>query len=139
MGYERDGDMYVYDLGQKKETRLTSDATPTAYNGHFDWVYEERVRPGAGRGTGRPTAATSPTGVLDESAEPVVAVQRLLRFTIPIGRRSAFPSRGDSNPTVKIGVLDVRTGTRVWLDPGETGELLRAAHLLDQPARHPSR
>ncbi len=41
MGYERDGDLFTYDLAAAKETRLTDDATPTRYNGHFDWVYEE--------------------------------------------------------------------------------------------------
>ena len=41
LGFERDGDMYVYDLAAGQERRLTSDATETVYNGHFDWVYEE--------------------------------------------------------------------------------------------------
>ena len=40
LGYERDGDMFVYDLAGKQETRLTHDATKTLFNGHFDWVYE---------------------------------------------------------------------------------------------------
>ena len=41
LGAERGGDMYVDDLAGHGERRLTSDATPLVYNGHFDWVYEE--------------------------------------------------------------------------------------------------
>jgi len=33
-----------------------------------------------------------------------------------------IPQPGDSNPRARVGVLDVKTGNRVWLDPGERGE-----------------
>ena len=41
LGFERDGDMYVTTLANHQEKRLTKDASEHAYNGHFDWVYEE--------------------------------------------------------------------------------------------------
>src|SRR3990172_8222784 len=41
LGYERDGDLFVYDMAAGRETRLTRDASETVYHGHFDWVYEE--------------------------------------------------------------------------------------------------
>jgi dipeptidyl-peptidase-4 len=120
MGYERDGDMYVYDLGQKKETRLTSDATPTAYNGHFDWVYEEEFGQ-AQAWNWSPDGRRIAYWRLDESAEPVVQFSDFSGHH-PDWAQIRIPQPGDSNPTVKIGVVDVRSGTRVWLDPGETGE-----------------
>jgi dipeptidyl-peptidase-4 len=33
-----------------------------------------------------------------------------------------IPQPGDSNPTVRVGVVDVRSGKRVWLDPHQTGD-----------------
>ena len=58
---------------------------------------------------------------VDESAEPVIM---LSDFS---GRHPAWeplriPQPGDTNATVRIGVVDVGTGSRVWLDPGERGD-----------------
>src|SRR5690606_25982455 len=41
VGYEREGDLYVYDLSTQKETRLTNSGEKNFYNGRFGWVYEE--------------------------------------------------------------------------------------------------
>jgi dipeptidyl-peptidase-4 len=41
IGFERDGDMYIYDFATSKEVRLTRDAREHVFNGRFGWVYEE--------------------------------------------------------------------------------------------------
>ena len=120
MGYERDGDLYVYDLAQQKELRLTADATPTAYNGHFDWVYEEEFGL-AQAWTWSPDNRHIAYWRLDESAEPVIQLSDF-EGRHPEWTQIRIPQPGDSNPTVKIGVVDVRSGRRVWLDPGERAE-----------------
>ncbi len=120
IGYERAGDMYVYDLTRKQERRLTSDATEHVFNGHFDWVYEEEFGM-AQAWSWSPDSRYIAYWQVDESNEPVV---QLTDFS---GRhddwdRIRIPQPGDSNPTVKIGVVNVSTGTKVWLDPGLSGE-----------------
>jgi dipeptidyl-peptidase-4 len=120
MGYERDGNMFVYDLAAKHETQLTSDATPTSYNGHFDWVYEEEFGL-AQAWNWSPDSRYIAYWHLDEGAEPT------MQFTDFAGRHAEWtsiriPQPGDSNPRVRIGVVAARTGHSVWLDPGETGE-----------------
>ena len=120
MGYERDGDMFVYDLTGKKETRLTSGATETVYKGHFDWVYEEEFGM-AQAWNWSPDSRHIAFWQVDESAEP------MNQFTDYAGAHPDWteiriPQPGDSNPTVKIGVVDVHSGKLVWLDPAETGE-----------------
>src|SRR5512146_1147141 len=120
MGYERDGNMFVYDFSAGKESQLTNDATPTVYNGHFDWVYEEEFGM-AQAWNWSPDSRHLAFWQLDESPEPVI------QFSDFSGRHPEWtdiriPQPGDSNPRVKIGVVDVRSGRRVWLDPGETGE-----------------
>jgi dipeptidyl-peptidase-4 len=120
LGYERDGDMFVYDLAQHRETRLTTGATETVYNGHFDWVYEEEFGM-AQAWNWSPDSRHIAFWQLDEHAEPVIQISDF-SGAHPTWDRIRIPQPGDSNATVRIGVADVRSGGTVWLDPGETGE-----------------
>jgi dipeptidyl-peptidase-4 len=120
IGYERGGDMYVYDMAQHRETRLTSGATDLAYNGHFDWVYEEEFGM-AQAWNWSPDSHSIAYWHLDESPEPVIQISDF-SGSHPSWDRIRIPQPGDSNALVKVGVVDVRSGRSVWLDPGETGE-----------------
>ena len=120
LGYERDGDMFVQDLASGAETRLTSDATEHVYNGHFDWVYEEEFGL-AQAWNWSPDSRFIAYWQVDDSAEPVI------QLTDYSGRHPDWdsiriPQPGDSNATVRIGVVDVHGGQRTWLDTGEKGE-----------------
>ena len=117
LGLDRDGDMYVYDLATAKETRLTTDAHGTLYDGHFDWVYEEEFGL-AQAWNWSPDDRYLAYWQLNEGPEPVV------QFSDYSGVHQAWdtiriPQPGDSNPTVRIGVSDITTGKQVWLDTGE--------------------
>jgi dipeptidyl-peptidase-4 len=120
LGAERGGNLYVVDLATHAEKQLTDDATETAYNGHFDWVYEEEFGlPQAWNWS--PDSRRIAFWRIDESKEPVV------QFSDFSGRhetwdRIRIPQPGDSNPTARIGVLDVKSGKQTWLDPKLTGE-----------------
>jgi dipeptidyl-peptidase-4 len=120
LGFERGGEMYAMDLATGQERRLTSDANETTYNGHFDWVYEEEFGL-AQAWNWSPDSRYLAFWQIDESAEPVI------QFSDFSGRhneweRIRIPQPGDSNPRARIGVVNPRTGARVWLDPGEPGE-----------------
>ncbi len=120
VGYERGGNLFVYDFATKSEAQLTNDATKEIFNGHYDWVYEEEF--------GQPQAWNwSPDSKyiaywhFDESPVPIIQISNYEGLhnkweKIPI------PQVGDPNPIVKIGVLDVKTHKNVWLDTGETGD-----------------
>jgi dipeptidyl-peptidase-4 len=120
LGYERDGDMFVYDLARQQETRLTTGATETRYNGHFDWVYEEEF--------GLPQAWNwSPDSrfvaywQVDESPEPVVQLSDF-DGAHPEWTKIRIPQPGDSNPRVRIAVADAHSGRTTWLETGDAGE-----------------
>ena len=120
LGLERGGNMYVYDFAAKRETQLTRDASELVYNGHFDWVYEEEFGQ-AQAWNWSPDSRHVAYWQVDERAEPVVQFsdyQGLHQDWTKI----RIPQPGDSNPTVKIGVVDVKSGTQVWLNPGLTGD-----------------
>jgi len=119
LGYERDGEMFVYDMAQHRETRLTHDATELVYNGHFDWVYEEEFG-FAQAWNWSPDSRHLAFWQVDESAEPVIQISDF-SGRHQTWNRIRIPQPGDSNATVRIGVSDVRTGGTTWLDPGETG------------------
>lgn len=120
LGVERGGDMYVEDLGAHTERRLTSDATPLVYNGHFDWVYEEEF--GMAQGWNwSPDSRHIAYWQINESAEPVIQLSDY-SGSHPEWDQIRIPQPGDSNPRARVGVLDVKTGNRIWLDPGESGE-----------------
>ncbi|HWH02960.1 MAG TPA: DPP IV N-terminal domain-containing protein [Gemmatimonadales bacterium] len=120
LGLERGGNMYVYDFAAKHETQLTKDGAELVYNGHYDWVYEEEFGQ-AQAWNWSPDSRHIAYWQVDERPEPVVQFsdyQGLHQDWTKI----RIPQPGDSNPTVKIGVLDVKSGTNTWLNPGLTGD-----------------
>lgn len=120
LGEERGGDLYVVDLATHRERRLTSGATEHVFNGHFDWVYEEEFGL-AQAWNWSPDSRHIAFWQVDERKEPEV------QLTDYSGRHPTWdhiriPQPGDTNPTVRIGAIDVRTGRKVWLDPHQSGE-----------------
>jgi len=120
MGYERDGDMYVDNLAQHHETRLTSDASKHVFNGHFDWVYEEEFGM-AQAWNWSPDSRFIAYWQTNDSAEPVIQLSDYAGRH-PTWERLRIPQPGDSNATVRIGVVNVHTGRHTWLDTGERGD-----------------
>jgi dipeptidyl-peptidase-4 len=120
LGFERDGDMYVTNLSTKTEKRLTSDASEHVYNGHFDWVYEEEFG-FAQAWKWSPDSRYIAYWQLNDSAEPEIQISDY-SGSHQEWERIRIPQVGDSNATVRIGVVNVATGARTWLDTGEQGE-----------------
>jgi dipeptidyl-peptidase-4 len=120
LGEERNGDMYVVDLATQTERRLTTDATEHVFNGHFDWVYEEEFGL-AQAWSWSPDSRHIAFWQVDESKEPEIQLSDF-SGAHPTWDRLRIPQPGDPNPTEKIGVVDAKSGTKVWLDPRESGE-----------------
>src|SRR5262249_12127618 len=120
IGFERDGDLYVADVATRQERRLTSDAAELVFNGHFDWVYEEEFGL-AQAWNWSPDSRHIAFWQTDESSGPVVQPPDY-DGRHPEGERLRIPQPGDTNPRVRIGVVNVHSGKQTWLDPGEQGE-----------------
>jgi len=119
-GYELGGDLYVRDLSTDADRRLTTGATETLFNGRFDWVYEEEFGM-AQAWNWSPDSRHLAYWQVDASAEPVIQLTDY-EGRHPEWDRLRIPQPGDSNPTVRIGVVDVATGSQVWLDTGARGD-----------------
>ncbi|MCA1802248.1 MAG: S9 family peptidase, partial [Rhodothermaceae bacterium] len=118
IGFERNGDMYIYSFDTGRETRLTSDATEHVFNGRFGWVYEEEF------GLAQAWSWSHDSNYIafwqeDESKVPVF---QMTDFSGSHAEyvKIRYPKVGDVNPTVRIGVVNVRTGASQWLNTGES-------------------
>ena len=116
-GYERGGDLFVYDLDGQHERRLTTGGSDTIFSGVFDWVYEEEFgQTQAWRWS--PDSRRIAFWETDERGVPFVQLTDYEGWH-PEWVRVAYPKVGDDNPKVRIGVADVRSGETRWLDTGE--------------------
>jgi dipeptidyl-peptidase-4 len=120
LGFERDGDMYVTNLATHQEKRLTRDASEHVYNGHFDWVYEEEFGL-AQAWKWSPDSRYIAYWQLNDSAEPEIQISDYSGIHQE-WEKIRIPQVGDSNATVRIGVVNVATGQNTWLNTGEQGE-----------------
>ncbi|HEV7387540.1 MAG TPA: S9 family peptidase [Gemmatimonadaceae bacterium] len=120
LGFERGGDMYVTTLSNHQEKRLTRDSSEHVFNGHFDWVYEEEFGL-AQAWKWSPDSRYIAYWQLNDSAEPEVQISDYSGLHQE-WERLRIPQVGDTNATVRIGVVNVASGQNTWLDVGERGE-----------------
>ena len=120
LAYEREGDLFVYDLDAERERRLTSDGSDSVWNGVFDWVYEEEF--------GLTQAWDwSPDGQRIAYWQTHVADVPTIQITdwegqYPEWTVMPFPKVGQDNSEVRIGVVDVASGETRWMEVGLAGE-----------------
>lgn len=114
VGYEREGNMYVYYINTGEEQQLTNDASENIYSGHFDWVYEEEFDISQGW-SWSPDSKYLAFWQFDESNEP------LFQMTNYSGQHPDYvkfrvPLVGDPNARLKIGVINIKEGSIKWLN-----------------------
>jgi dipeptidyl-peptidase 4 len=125
IAYTKNKDLYVYDLKQNREIRITTDASERIYNGYSSWVYMEEI---LGRASRYAAFWWSPDGMkiawlrTDETEVPVFTLNRLDE---PDGVHgilevTPYPKPGDPNPKVKMGIADLSNLKTAWVDTDYT-------------------
>ena len=119
VGYERGGNLFVFDFKSQKETQLTSDAADHFYNGRFGWAYEEEFGL-AQAWIWSPDSKYIAFWQTDEREVPIFQMtdyegQHAQYVNVP------YPKVGDPNPEVRIGVIDVKAGKSQWMDTDLAG------------------
>ena len=120
IGFERGGNLYIYEFATDLTIALTNDATEHVFNGRTGWVYEEEfmiTQAWKWSPDGRYIAFWQE----DETKVPI------FKMTDYSGQHSEYveiryPKVGDTNPTMRIGIVDVVTGERIWLDTGKSSD-----------------
>ena len=109
LAYTKDNDLYVVDIATKVEKRLTFDGSDLILNGFASWVYYEEI---FGRSTEYKAFWWSPDSRkigfyrFDNTDVPLFPIYS------PFGQdgsilETRYPKAGETNPTVKIGIVDV--------------------------------
>ncbi len=113
----RRNDLYVLDLATNAETRLTRDGTSSVLNGTLSWVYWEEVfdHKNAGYWWSDDSSAIA----FLRTDETSVSTIFFPGFSpaVPTVIQQRYPKAGGTNPTVRLGVLDLASGRTVWVDP----------------------
>jgi len=114
VGYGKDGDLFSFDLETGKHSQLTSDGEDKYYNGRFGWANEEEF----GLVQAWEWSYDSKYIAFWQSDEREVPVYKLTDFTDQHPRYTEipYPKVGDNPPVERLGILDIKTGTREWLD-----------------------
>ena len=114
VAYHRNGEMYVFDLNTAEETQLTFDAEENFYNGRFGWVYEEEF----GQVQAWKWSHDSRYIAYWQSDERHVQrfVSTDFEGSYPEYTDIPYPKVGEENPYVRIGVIEVQSGEKKWMD-----------------------
>ncbi|MEO6529139.1 MAG: S9 family peptidase [Gemmatimonadaceae bacterium] len=123
VAFVRENDLFVSDLKTGAERRLTTDGSADIINGTTDWVYEEEL---GLRDAFRwsPDSRQIAFWRFDQSAVPVMPIVNELGLYPKVGTLR-YPKAGQPNSKVRLGVIDLGSDRRTWLDVGpDTGQYL---------------
>ncbi|MGA0558865.1 S9 family peptidase [Larkinella sp. VNQ87] len=113
IGYERDGNLFVFDFASQQETQLTNDAAPSLYNGRFGWAYEEEFGL-AQAWEWSPDSKFIAYWQIDERPVPIYAMTDYKGFDENFVKLP-YPRVGDPNPKARIGVVELATKKAQWM------------------------
>jgi dipeptidyl-peptidase 4 len=114
VGYGKKGNLYVYDFTSDTDTQLTFDAQDQVYNGRFGWAYEEEF----GLVQAWKWSPDSRYIAYWQSDETQVPMYQISDYQTqhPEYQKIPYPKVGDTNPTVKIGIVDLQDNSLQWMD-----------------------
>ena len=117
LAYVKEYTLYVYDLVQRVERRLSPRGDEAHRYGKLDWVYQEEIY---GRGNYR-GYWWSPDGnhiaflYLDEAGVHRYPIVRHLPYRAAL-EEEYYPKAGDPLPRVQLGIVSVLGGKPRWVD-----------------------
>ena len=117
IAYTLEGNLFVFDIAGKKGTPLTFDGSSDILNGYASWVYYEEI---LGRRSKYRAFWWSPDGNriafmrFDQGKVPVFPIF-CSKGTYGVLETMRYPKAGFPNPTVKIGIADLKKNQLQWI------------------------
>ncbi|MEL6191012.1 MAG: S9 family peptidase [Bacteroidota bacterium] len=124
IAFTRNHNLFSLNLATGEEKQLTTDGTDLIYNGWSSWVYMEEI---LGRSTHNAAFWWSPDSKylaflqFDDREVPVFSIFGADGVHGEV-EEQRYPKAGDKNPGVKLGVINVETGSLSWMDTNESFE-----------------
>ncbi len=116
VAYVRSNDMYVFDLDENREIRITRDGSDTVLNGTLSWVYWEEV---FGRRDIGYWWAPDSRGLAylqsDESQVDLSYFTDIAPYS-PRVIRQRYARAGGPNPRVRLGMIEIGNPTTTWIN-----------------------
>lgn len=133
VGYERGGNLHIFDFATQKETQLTFDAENYFYNGRFGWAYEEEF----GLAQAWIWSPDSKYIAFWQSDEREVPIFQMTDYS---GQHAEYvnvpyPKVGDTNPSVRIGVINVAKKSNQWMDVKLEGGYIPRLYWTSKPGQ----
>ncbi len=120
VGYVRENNIYVEDIGNHEIVQITRDGSQTIINGTFDWVYEEEfgLRDGfRWSPDGRRIAYWQLDAEGVGEFYMINNTDSIYSKIIPV----QYPKVGTTNSACRVGVVDAAGGETLWFDvPGDS-------------------
>lgn len=118
VSFIRDNDIYVIDWRSGTEKRLTKGSTETLLNGTLSWVYWEEIYDRTSlpyRWSPDSTAiAYLQTDDLPVSISTFVNFEPATQGVV----LQRYPKAGQTNPKVRLGIIDISSAETTWIDCG---------------------
>ncbi len=124
ISFRRARDLYVMELASQKITRLTEDGSDTLWNAQLDWVYPEELQIETAHWWS-PDSTRIAYLQFDVSREPLYPHADLQPLR-PVFEPERYPKAGDPNAEVRLGVVPAAGGRTMWMDFGQTRDMLLA-------------
>jgi dipeptidyl-peptidase-4 len=118
IAFRRNWDLYVLDVRDGQETRLTSNGSDTLRNGGLDWVYPEELDLGTAYWWSPDSSAIAYLQ-FNVSGEPLYPHSDL-QGSRAVFEPQRYPQAGENNPEVRLGVVPGSGGETKWLELGDT-------------------
>ena len=120
IAFARNNDLYIYDLQNKSERRLTPDGSETLRNGTLSWVYWEEIFGHSDLGYWwSPDSRSIAFLQMDDSKVSTMYFMDFQPYQ-PRVIKQRYPKAGETLPVVKAGILNVANGKETWINLPQT-------------------
>ena len=125
ISFIRENDLYAVEWNTVTEKRLTTSDTDTLLNGRLSWVYWEEIY----NRTSVPYKWSPDSKAIAylQTDESQVSISTFVHFKPATQAvvRQRYPKAGQTNPKVRLGIVELSSAKTTWIDSGKYEYLAR--------------